>query len=115
MNRGGGVCPCYGHVYQSACLNSVKTFGREDEGSFGRMVTAQRGVQLLLFLRIAAPGPVTKDYYLGRHFYWVRELTTSSLPKTNVLHLQQVCTHKHVKKGCHFSYTGKQQLSHYWK
>lgn len=90
MNRGGGVCPCYGCVHHSACLNSVKTFAREDEDSCGRMVTALSWVQSL-HLHIAAPGSVTKECYLNRHLYWVRNLR-SSLPKTNVFLLQQVCT-----------------------
>lgn len=81
MNRGGGVCPHYGRVYRSACLNSVKTFAQEDEDCCGRTVTALSRVQLL-HLHIAAPGPVTKDHCLSRHFYWVCKLTTSSLPKT---------------------------------
>ncbi len=68
MNRGGGVCPHYGRVYQSACLNSVKTFAQEDEDCCGRMVTAL-SLNQSLHLHIAASGPVTQDYYLSRHFY----------------------------------------------
>lgn len=83
-NRGTGVCHCCGCVYQSGCLNNVKTFAQEDEDRCGRMVKALSWVQLLHLL-IAASGPVTKDYYVSRHFYWVGKLTTSSLPKTNML------------------------------
>lgn len=59
MNRGGGVCPCYGCVYQSTCLNSVKTFAQEDEDCCRRMVKALSWVQL--HLHIGALGHLTWD------------------------------------------------------
>lgn len=50
MEGAGHVCPK--GVFLGPCLNSVKTFGQQDEDSHKRMVTAER-VQLLHLHRLA--------------------------------------------------------------
>lgn len=64
MNRRGGVCPGYRRVCQRACLNSVKTFGREDEDSRGRMVTALSSITPTH----SSPGPCYQGLLLRQAF-----------------------------------------------
>lgn len=111
MNRGGGVCHCYGRVYHSACLNSVKTFAREDEdwedGYSPKLSSITPPTHRCL--RPCYQGLLLKQaFLLGTQVNNQQFAKNKCVPASTSLSI--VRKHKHVEESCCFSYISKQEL-----